>query len=150
MALGDREGLRCGCGRRNCIETWCAGAGLTRRAREVWPQARSADGIPTPRDAAAVFALANAGDPDAVALVGRARHALATGIAVILASVAPGAVTVGGSIGLSQPAFVRSAFVEATRMVHRSAGTAVQLRKPQLGDASVLVGAAVLGRRAAS
>jgi hypothetical protein len=34
--------------------------------------------------------------------------------------------------------------------VHRSTGEAVELRAPQLGDASVLAGAAVLAVRAAS
>ncbi|MGD8682616.1 MAG: ROK family protein [Chloroflexota bacterium] len=150
MAVDHRHGPRCSCGRRNCVETWCAGAGLARRARETWPSARSGDGALAPRDAAAIFALARTGDADALALVDRARHALATAIATLLAAVAPAAVTVGGSIGRSQPAFVRTAFSEATRLVHRSAGSAVQLRQPQLGDASVLAGAAVLGVRAAS
>ena len=150
MAVGHRSGPRCNCGRRNCVEAWCAGAGLARRARETWPAARREDGTRAPRDAAAVFAYARAGDPDAVALVERARHALAIGIAAILAAVGPRAVTVGGSIGMSQRAFVRAAFNEATRLVDRSAGEAVELRAPQLGDASVLAGAAVLAVRAAS
>ena len=25
LAVGDRNGPRCGCGRRNCVETWCGG-----------------------------------------------------------------------------------------------------------------------------
>jgi glucokinase len=150
MALDRRDGPRCSCGRRNCIETWCAGAGLAKRAREVWPSERSADGSLAPRDAEAVFALAESGDPDAIELVGRARHALATAIAVILASVAPAAVTIGGSIGLSQPAFVRSAFEEATELVDRSTGSRAKLREPQLGGESVITGAAVLGLRAVS
>lgn len=149
MAVDRRQGPRCGCGRRNCVEAWCAGAGLARRAREAWPSARMADGSRAPRDAAGVFALASLGDAAALALVDRARHALAVAIGAILAAVAPEAVTVGGSIGRSQPAFVRSAFTEATRLVHRSAGSAVHLRPPRLGDASVLTGAAVLGIRAA-
>ncbi len=150
LAVGHRIGPRCSCGRRNCVEAWCAGAGLARRARETWPAARREDGTRAPRDAAAVFAYARAGDADAVALVELARHALATGIAAILAAVAPRAVTVGGSIGVSQRAFVRAAFGEATRLVDRSAGEAVELRAPQLGDASVLAGAAVLAVRASS
>jgi predicted NBD/HSP70 family sugar kinase len=149
MAVDERVGPRCACGRRGCVETWCAGAGLARRARETWPAPRLADGSRAPRDAAAVFALAERGDPDALALVGRARQALARGMAAILAAVDPAAMTVGGSIGTAQPAFVRAAFHEATRLVHRAAGDGVRLRRPLLGDASVLGGAAVLGVRAA-
>ncbi|MEA2027133.1 MAG: ROK family protein [Chloroflexota bacterium] len=148
MAVDHRTGPRCSCGRRNCVEAWCAGAGMARRARELWPSRRSSNGVPAPRDAAAVFALAKGGDPDALALVGQARHALAVGIATILAAVDPAAVTVGGSIGVAQPAFVRGAFREATRLVHATPGRAVRLCRPKLGEQSVLAGAAVLGIRA--
>ncbi len=149
MAVDHRVGPRCSCGRRNCVEIWCAGAGLARRARETWPQRRLGDGSAAPRDAEAVFALARAGDPDASALVVRAQHALAVGMAAILAVVDPAVMTVGGTIGNSQPVFVRSAFREAGRLVLASAGRGAQLRRPTLGDASVLAGAAVLGVRAA-
>ena len=149
MAVDERAGPRCACGRRGCVEAWCAGAGLARRAREVWPTPRLADGSRAPRDAAAVFALARKGDADALALVARARRALARGMAAILAAVDPAAMTVGGSIGAAEPAFVRAAFGEATRLVQKAAGTGVRLRRPGLGDASVLGGAAVLGARAA-
>ena len=156
MAVDERVGPRCACGRRNCVEAWCAGAGLTRRAREVWPARRLADGSPAPRDAAAVFALARRGDADAVALVTRARHALARGMATILAAFDPAAMTVGGTIAAAEPAFVRAAFMEGTRLVHHDVGHAagrgragVRLHPPLLGDASVLGGAAVLGARVA-
>ena len=150
MAVGHRSGPRCSCGRRNCVETWCAGAGLAKRARETWPSRRLPDGSTAPRDAMAVFALARASDPDAVALVARAQHAFAVALAAILAIVDPAAMTIGGAIGSSEPAFARAAFTEATRLVHRTAGRGVRLRSPQLGDASVLGGAAVLGVRAAA
>jgi len=149
MAVDHRTGPRCSCGRRNCVEAWCAGAGMARRARELWPSRRSPNGERAPRDAAAVFALAKSGDPDALWLVGQARHALASAIATILATVDPAVVTVGGSIGVAQPAFVRGAFKEATRLVHATPGRAVRLRRPVLGEQSVLAGAAVLGLRAA-
>ena len=148
MAVDHRSGPRCACGRRNCVEIWCAGAGLARRAREIWPYRRLPNGSAAPRDAASVFALARTDDADAVALVARARHALATGIAAILAIVDPEVVTIGGTVEASEPAFARSAFREATRMVHRAAGEGVRLRRPELGDSSVLAGAAVLGARA--
>jgi glucokinase len=148
MAVHDRNGPRCNCGRRNCVEAWCSGIGLSRRAREVWPTRTLPDGTPAPRDAAAVFALARASDPDAVALVGRARHALAIGIAALLASLDPAVISVGGTVGLAEPAFVRAAFREATGLVHWATGRRVKLRRPQLAGRSVLAGAAVLGVRA--
>ncbi len=150
MAVDHRLGPRCSCGRRNCVESWCAGAGLAKRAREVWPTRLLLDGSPAPRDAAAVFALGRRGDPQAKALAEQAQHALAVGLATILAAVDPAVVTVGGKIGGAQPAFVRAAFVEATRLVHRTPGRGVRLRRPELGEASVLAGAAVLAARAAA
>jgi len=148
MAVHDRQGPRCNCGRRNCVEAWCSGIGLARRAREIWPKARLAGGSPAPRDAAAVFALARLGDAEALALVACARHAFAVGIAALLASLDPAVVSVGGSVGLSEPAFARASFREATRLVHWATGRRVRLRRPQLGGRSVLAGAAVLAVRA--
>lgn len=148
-AVGDRNGPRCGCGRRNCVETWCGGIGLARRARETWPARRLPDGTVAPRDAAAVFALARRGDPDAARLVQAARHALAIAVAAILATLDPAVISVGGSIGTAQPAFVRAAVRDGASLVHRATSRRVKLRPPQLGDASVLAGAAVLAAQVA-
>jgi glucokinase len=147
LAVHDRVGPRCNCGRDNCVEAWCSGIGLARRARETWPARTMADGTLSPRDAAAVFALARQGEPEAMALVTRAQHAFAIGIAALLASLDPAAVSIGGSVGLAEPAFARAAFREATRLVHWSGGRRVRLRRPRLGGRSVLAGAAVLGVR---
>jgi glucokinase len=148
MAVHDRDGPHCNCGRRNCVEAWCSGIGLARRARETWPARRLADGSPAPRDAAGVFALARRGDDQAQALLATAGHALAIGMAALLASLDPAVVSVGGSVGLAEPSFVRASFHEATSLVHWATGRHVRLRRPQLGGRSVLAGAAVLGVRA--
>jgi glucokinase len=149
MAVRDRHGPRCNCGRDNCVETWCAGLGLARRARERWPAPRLPDGSRAPRDAAAVFELARRGDAVALDLVERARLALATAMSALMAAVDPAAMSVGGSIGMAEPGLVRDAFRDATRLVHWATGRRVRLRRPRLGEASVLAGAAVLGTRAA-
>jgi predicted NBD/HSP70 family sugar kinase len=148
LAVGDRDGPRCNCGLRNCVETWCAGLGLARRAKETWPSARLPDGTRAPRDAVAVFALARTGNPEAIALVAKARRALAVALAALLASLDPAAVCVGGSVGLAEPGFIRDAFRDATSLVHWATGRKTRLRPPMLGDASVLAGAAVLGANA--
>lgn len=149
LAVGERTGPRCSCGQRNCVEVWAGGAGIARRARDTWPASRLADGRPAPRDSAAVFALARTGDPEAVRLIGLARHALATAVAALCATVDPAAITVGGSIGRSQPAFVRSAVREGLRMGHWATTRLIELRRPKLGGWSVLVGAAVLAAQVA-
>lgn len=148
LAVGDRDGPRCGCGRRNCVEVWCGGAGLARRARETWPTRRIEDGRPAPRDATAVFALARMGDPDALRLVAAARRALAVAVAALYSTLDPAAIAVGGAIGLAQPRFVRSAVREGASLVHWATARRVELRRPQLGEATVLIGAAVLAAQA--
>ncbi len=148
LAVGDRNGPRCNCGLRNCVETWCAGLGLARRAKETWPSIRLPDGTRAPRDAVTVFALARTGNLEAVALVAQARRALAVALAALLASLDPAAICVGGSVGLAEPGFIRDAFRDATSLVHWATGRTTRLRPPMLGDASVLAGAAVLGAKA--
>jgi glucokinase len=149
LAVGDRNGPRCGCGRRNCVEAWCGGVGLARRAREIWPVRRLPDGTLAPRDAAGIFALAGRGDPDATRLVLAARHALAIAVAAILSTLDPAAISVGGSIGTAQRSFVQAAVREGGSLVHRATSRRVEFRPPELGDASVLVGATFLAAEAA-
>lgn len=144
LAVGGRDGPRCGCGSRNCVEVWCAGAGLARRARETWPSGTLGDGTPAPRDASGIFTLARKCDPDALYLVAAARRALATAVAALLSTIDPAAISVGGTIGITQPAFVRSAVRDGAALVHWATRRRVMLRRPELGDASVLTGAAVL------
>jgi glucokinase len=149
LAVGDRNGPRCGCGRRNCVEVWCGGVGLARRARETWPVGRLADGTVAPRDAAAIFALARRGDTDAVRLVLAARHALAIAVAAMLSTLDPAVISVGGTIGTAQPSFVRLAVREGARLVHAATSRRVEFRRPELGQTSVLAGAAFLAAAAA-
>lgn len=149
LAVGDRNGPRCGCRRRNCVEAWCGGIGLARRARETWPARRLPDGTLAPRDATTVFALARRGDPDATRLVVAARHALAIAVAAILSTLDPAAISIGGSIGTAQPSFVRAAVREGASLVHWATSRRVDVRRSELGDVSVLTGAAVLAAEAA-
>jgi predicted NBD/HSP70 family sugar kinase len=128
---------------------WCGGVGLARRARETWPVGRLADGTVAPRDAAAIFALARRGDTDAVRLVLAARHALAIAVAAMLSTLDPAVISVGGTIGTAQPSFVRLAVREGARLVHAATSRRVEFRRPELGQTSVLAGAAFLAAEAA-
>lgn len=151
LAVGDRVGPRCSCRSSNCVEAWCGGIGMSRRARDTWPTGRLADGRTAPRDAGGVFDLARLGDPDAARLVSMARHALAVAVAAVLSSFDPAVISVGGAIGMAHPAFARAAVREGASLVHWTTRRGTELRKPVLGSWSVLAGAAVLaaeiGRR---
>lgn len=144
LAVGDRRGPRCACRSTNCVEVWCGGRGMARRARDAWPSPLLEDGTAAPRDAGAVFGLARRGDPRAQELVVAARHALATAVAAGLSTVDPAVVSIGGSIAAAEPAFVRSAFRDGASLVHSSTRRRTRFRAPELGSLSVLAGAAIL------
>jgi glucokinase len=140
----DPAGPRCGCGSRGHVEAFVGGAGLARRAAAAWPSGTLADGSAAPRDAAAILHLARAGDPTATRLANDATDALARAIAALSAVLDPGAIVVGGSLGLGQRALVRRAATRARRLVIAEAGASPLVVPAAHGERSPLVGAAIL------
>ena len=139
----DPAGPRCGCGGRGHVEAFVGGAGLARRAADTWPSGTLADGSAAPPDAAAILRLARAGDPNATRLANDAAEALARAIAALSAVLDPGAIVVGGSLGLGQRALVRRAAGHARRLVIAGAGAPLVVLAAH-GERSPLVGAAIL------
>jgi len=146
----DREGPRCACGNRGCVEAFASGGGIARRARLAWPHATTADGRPAPRSAADVFRAARRGDPEARRLTDEASWALALGFASLAAVLDPGVIVVGGSVGLAQRGFVQRAAALAGRHVMRESAVGLRVTRAALGGASVLAGAALLAGHRAS
>jgi glucokinase len=146
----DPAGPRCGCGRRGDVESYVGGRSLARRAGVAWPDRRLAGGAPAPRDADGIFAAAAAGDPIARALVGEATEAAARAIAALAATLDPGVIVVGGSIGLGQRRFVRAATALARRRALAETGRRLATGPAALAGESVLAGAAVAAARLAS
>jgi glucokinase len=126
------------------VEAFVGGAGLARRAAAAWPSGTLADGSAAPRDAAAILHLARAGDPTATRLANDATDALARAIAALSAVLDPGAIVVGGSLGLGQRALVRRAATRARRLVIAEAGASPLVVPAAHGERSPLVGAAIL------
>jgi len=143
----DRDGPRCGCGRRGHVEAYAGGAGLTRRAQATWPGRWLDDGSRAPRTPGVVLELARRGNPRAAILVDEATEALARAFAAVAAVVDPELIVVGGSIGLTQPSLIRAAVRRARRLPIREVGTAFKVVRGALGDAAPLAGAAVLAAR---
>ena len=140
----DPAGPRCGCGGRGHVEAFVGGAGLARRAEAAWPAGTLADGSAAPLEAAAILRLARAGDPIAMRLANDAAEALARAIAALSAVLDPGAIVIGGSLGLGQRALVRRAAKYARRLVIAEAGASPQVVPASHGKRSPLAGAAVL------
>jgi glucokinase len=145
----DAAGPRCGCGNRGCVETYAAGSGLERRARETWPRGRVPDGGPAPRTAAEVFRAARGGDADARRLVEDGAAALARAFAAIVVTLDPERLVVGGAIALAQPRYVSRAAHLARRLTIGESRSRATIVRAALGGDSVLAGAAVLGAESA-
>jgi len=143
----DPDGPRCSCGRRGDVESYAGGTSLARRARQAWPRSRTSEGRPAPRTAEEVFRAARGGDPQAVLIVNEATEALAAAFAAMAAVVEPETIVVGGSIGLGQRRVIRRAESLARRRVMRENGESLRVRLAELGDESVLAGAAHLALR---
>ncbi|GAA3138327.1 ROK family protein [Planomonospora alba] len=132
------EGERCACGQTGCLETYASAAAVARRY-----SARAA----SPATAERVAALTAAGDPVAVKVWDDAVEALSLALATYTLLLDPSAIVLGGGLAeagplLSDPLAARL----GERLTFRSAPP---LRKAALGVSAGMLGAALLGWRAA-
>ncbi len=88
---------RCYCGRRRCIETFVSGPGLASDHR------RGAPGAAPSLDAAAIAALARAGDAEAGATMARFYERLAGALATVINVLDPDVVVLGGGLSNIEP-----------------------------------------------
>ena len=91
----------CWCGRRGCIETWLSGPAI---ARDFGAHDRNAARRIESVDGRGVFRLAEDGDVDAAAAVGRWLERLARSVATVINLLDPDVIVVGG--GLSNVALL--------------------------------------------
>jgi glucokinase len=132
------EGEQCACGQIGCLETYASASAVSRRY-----SARAA----SPATAEEVAALTAAGDPLAAKVWDDAVEALSLALATYTLLLDPSAIVLGGGLAeagplLSDPLAVRL----GKRLTFR---TAPPLRKAALGVAAGMLGAALLGWRAA-
>jgi len=156
----ELDGPMCGCGARGHLEAISSGSGIARAAREAVDAGR-APGLRALRDRVArdgltardVAAAEDAGDPDAAAIMERARHAFAEAVVSLVDLFNPELIVVGGSLGRAQG---ERWLGPARAAVHqRSFGipaARVRIVEAALGDDVGLVGAIplVAGRLAPS
>ncbi len=145
----DPSGPPCGCGRRGDIESLAGGRSLAAQAASLWPDDRLPDGGPPPRSAADIFAASRLGDPAAQSVVDSATDALAFALAVLMSTVDPARIVVGGSVALAHPDWVGDATSRARRLCLAEVGAGLDVAMAALGHHSVLAGAALLAARAA-
>jgi glucokinase len=103
----DRNGPMCTCGQRGCLEAFCSGPSIRRRAIERLCQAApESTSLPTGGKAVGVtpedvFQAAKDGDVVAVELVDETAGLLGIGIANVLNLVNPELVVIGGGVSLA-------------------------------------------------
>jgi glucokinase len=144
----DPDGPPCGCGRRGDIESLTGGRSLAMQAATLWPTERLPGGGPSPRSAADIFVAAQLGEPVAQGIVNSATDALAFAMAVLMSTVDPERIVVGGSVALAHPQWVEDATSRARVLCLAEAGADLDVAMAALGHHSVLAGAALLAARA--
>ncbi|HTY73809.1 MAG TPA: ROK family protein [Actinomycetes bacterium] len=140
----DPTGPECSCGRRGDIESYAGGASMLRRAAQVWPDEPAAAAA-RPLSVPDLFAWAQRGDADATRLVDQAVDALAAAVAALVSTVDPGRVVIGGSVALGQPGLVPTVATMARQRVIDELAADLRVVPADLGAASGLAGAALLG-----
>jgi len=139
MRVVDRGGPRCGCGKRGCLEAYCSGPSIARRAREalaglgktpLLALAGSLEAI----SAEHVFGAARQGDALALHLVDETAHYMGVGLANVIQALNPQAIVLG-TIATQQGDF----FLDRVRAVVREEtwpqmSEVVQILPSPLGD----------------
>jgi glucokinase len=101
IVVEAREGPRCGCGQRGCLEALASGTAIARMAREALARGEPvpwSDRDPESITAADVAGAAARGDPVATAIMERAAFYLGVGIATFWHIFNPTLVILGGGV----------------------------------------------------
>jgi glucokinase len=148
----DLDGPPCGCGGRGHIEAICSGSGIARLATEAALAGRSgalaarlAARAPGPLEGRDVADAADAGDPEAGAILERAQRAFAAYVVGLVNAFAPERIVVGGSLAAGQGERLLGPARDAVlRTAFRIPRERVEIVPAALGDDVGLVGAVPL------
>jgi glucokinase len=148
----DLDGPPCTCGGRGHVEALCSGSGIARLATEAALAGRSgplaarlAARAPGPLEGRDVADAADAGDPEAGAILDRARRAFAAYVVGLVNAFAPERIVVGGSLAAGQGERLLGPARDAVlRTAFRIPRERVQIVPAALGDDVGLVGAVPL------
>jgi glucokinase len=134
LPLGG-DGAPCGCAVEGCVEAEAAGKGLVRAAREAGLAAE---------DAAAVFALAAAGNPVARALVDRMARQLGRMIGAAVNLLDPDVVVLGGGIAQAGEMLLAPVRASVARHALASHVDRLEIVLATLGERAGVMGAGLL------
>jgi glucokinase len=148
-----RNGRRCKCGRDGCFEEYASSRALQREARTAAADGAApnllaaAGGDPEAVTGAMVTELAQAGEPEALALFADFGDALGVGIASLVAVLDPTLVVIAGGVGAAGEMLLEPTGAALAReWTSHGNRPGPELRIAELGNDAALVGAADLVR----
>jgi glucokinase len=126
------DGRPCGCGKRGCMEKYCAGGGLDMTARELLGEGNGSKEL---------FAAARAGNAKAGAAIENAVLLLGRTVVSAVNLLSPNAVLFSG--GMSNEEDFLFPLIEYIKTHSYSAGALPELGKAALGELAPMIGAAL-------
>ena len=127
------NGRPCGCGKRGCLEKYCAGGGLDRTAEELFGAGHTA---------ADLFSAAASGHSAAKEALQEAIVRLGTALVAVVNLLSPDCILFSGGLS-EQEEWYLNPVIDYVREHCYSSGVLPILRKAVLGEDSPLIGAAL-------
>jgi glucokinase len=144
------SGALCSCGARGCLETFCSGTAIERRARE-WADRRPERvtrmmELSGGQDITAevVMRAAAEGDPGATQIVHETTHWLARGLLMVIRILNPEVIVLGGGVAQSGTLLLETLHTSLAEMASPTITYSTQIVTAALGNHSPLYGAAAL------
>ena len=146
-----RDGPKCDCGNRGCLEALCSGTAIGRRAtaavkkhpRKGIAIARTAN----PITAKTLFDTARSGDPYAKALVNEICTDLGQGLAMAVNAFAPDVIVIGGGVSNAGRVLFEPLRRETRRFLMPVHRPHLKIAPAKLKSRSVLLGAVALAKQ---
>ena len=146
------DGPLCSCGKHGCLESLAAGWAIAREGRALLENGGSlrlgelSDDRPERIDAELVLRASQEGDPGSLAVVGRALHYLAIGIANAICLVDPEVVVIGGGVTRARSVVQAILEPELAEFLPAMFRGRVRLAFSELEGLETLLGAALLAQ----
>ncbi len=146
-----RDGPKCDCGNRGCLEALCSGTAIGRRAKAAVKKhprkgiaiARTAN----PITAKTLFDTARSGDPYAKALVNEICTDLGQGLAMTVNAFAPDVIVIGGGVSNAGRVLFEPLRRETRRFLMPVHRPHLKIAPAKLKSRSVLLGAVALAKQ---
>jgi glucokinase len=133
------DGDKCSCGSWGCLEREVSGDKIARNYRELNPDARA-------RTSREVFEQAEAGDSDAVKAFEKAGRYLGLALSILINTLNPEAIVLGGGVMKAGRFLLDSALKEAKTRAFTASFECTKIREARLGNHAGFIGCAAYAR----